>query len=45
MVVPSGVPDREADLQFRRTSSKIQIFIIFIPEHGIHGIDSLIQKH
>ena len=31
-------------VQLCRTPSKIQIFVIFVSHHGIHGIDGLIQK-
>ena len=27
------------------TSSKIQIFIVFISKHRIHSVDALVQKH
>ena len=32
-------------IQFCSAAAKIQIFIILITQHGIHGIDSLVKKH
>ena len=45
---PSGNPCRNIIchiIKLSCTSSKIQIFIIFISKHGVHGIDTFIQKH
>ena len=45
---PAGDPGRDIIchiIQFGCNTAKIQVFIIFVPQHGIHGIDAFVQKH
>ena len=45
---PSGDPGRDIIghiIQLCRNTAEIKIFVIFISKHGIHGIDTLVQKH